>query len=546
MMNIYSSFPQETDNKPASLIDCHPLNKKGIFTEIPPLTLPEVQIILNQVKSGSPRDVTPPTILNAVTNSVSPVIREVINASFESGLVPPLWKQAMVKALLKKPNLDPEDGGNYRPISLLPGISKIAEKHLNSALSIFLESNDYLHPSQMDYRPLQGTETVLLAVLEEARKILDDGGCAAILLLDLSAAFDTVNHRLLISRLREVGLGGTALKWLCSFLKDRTFEVYENGITLECMPLKCGVPQGSSLSPTLFNIYMRSLANEVLPFGILIATYADDTQLVVSFNQLEKTYPRLSMCLERVAGWMESSYLKINGAKTELMFLGNTVPSQIGPFWPNCLGPPPLPKDQIKSLRVYLEPCLDFKGQAQKEAAGCFGIIRMLRKILSLLPASARKLAVQALILSRIDYANALYLGAPCGTIKRLQIVQNCAARLLTQTPARQSAKPALATLHWLPVLQRIQFRALCMAHKAVSGKGSSFIRSLVTPYRPTGALRSDSKHLVSVPKIRRARSGGRSFVYNVAKLWNDLPLDIRQEANYLTFRKLIKTHLFP
>lgn len=276
------------------------------------------------------------------------------------------------------------------------------------------------------------------------------------------------------------------------------------------------------------------------------ATYADDTQLVVSLNQLESTGQGLKNCLEKVAVWMECSYLKLNGAKTELMYLGNSPPLHIGPFWANCLGPPPPAKDQIKSLGVCLSQSLDFKGQAQKVASSCYGILRMIRKILPLLHFTARRLVVQALILSRLDYANALYLGAPCGTIKKLQIMQNCAARLLMHIPPWQSAKPALTTLHWLPVQETIQFKALCMSHKALSGKGSPLIRSIILPYCTNRALRSDSKHLIAVPKIKRSRSGGRLFEYNAAKLWNSLPFRIRQEPNYLTFWKQVKTFLFP
>ncbi|XP_078496531.1 uncharacterized protein LOC144752493 [Lissotriton helveticus] len=318
----------------------------------------------------------------------------------------------------------------------------------------------------MGFRSRQGTETALVAVVEEARKIVNSGGCAAVVLLDLSAAFDTVNHLPMIQRLREVGVAGTALKWLSSFLADITFAVFEDVATSRQIPLQYGVPQGSSLSPTMFNIYMRPLADLVLPWGVQLVTYADDTQLVVSLSRAdadETVINNLSPCLSEVLAWMDFSFLKLNGAKTEIMMLGYNAPINLDPWGPESLGPPPPPKIRIKSLGVWLDPSLGFQVQARKVAATCYGVLRSLWKVLALLPPKARRLLVQTLILSCLDYANAVYLGAP------LQSVQNCAARLLIDVPKYSSAKAALQALHWLPVQERIRFKA--MSQRGVSRK---------------------------------------------------------------------------
>lgn len=119
----------------------------------------------------------------------------------------------------------------------------------------------------------------------------------------------------------------------------------------------------------------------------------------------------------------------------------------------------------------------------------------MIRKILPLVPFSARKILVQALILSRLDYANVLYLGSPCSTIKKLQLAQNCAARLLMQAPYRESAKPLITYLHWLPVAEIIQFKALCITHKVMSFRAPPILSSIITPSLPR-PLRSEKKHL--------------------------------------------------
>lgn len=288
------------------------------------------------------------------------------------------------------------------------------------------------------------------------------------ILLDPSAAFDTVNHCILMQQLINLGVSGTALMWLQSFLEERSFQVFKGDAISKSLLLHCGVPQGSSLSPTLFNVYMAPLADIVIPFGVQIVTYADDTQLVVALNHSDSSPTRIGPCLQEVTNWMKDSHLKLNSDKTQLMILRNPFPPVIDTIWPACLGQAPTLKSEIKSLGFWLNSDLSFKVHARKVAASCFSILRMLRKVLLLLPFQARKLVVQALILSRLDYGNALYLGAPSAVFSKLQIVQNCAARILMGVPSRQSSRPALKTLHWLPVRERVNFKAL---HSQVDGR---------------------------------------------------------------------------
>lgn len=129
--------------------------------------------------------------------------------------------------------------------------------------------------------------------------------------------------------------------------------------------------------------------------------------------------------------------------------------------------------------------------------------------------------------------------------IKRLQVLQSVAARILHKIPKQQSASPALATLHWLPVQRRIPFKALCIAHRSIHGKGTIIIQKLFTPYVPRRPLRSGKLGLLTVPKVNSARGGSRSFEYLVPKLWNTLPAAIRYQQSEASFIKLLKTHLF-
>lgn len=172
----------------------------------------------------------------------------------------------------------------FSPIFLLPWVAKIAEAHINNILTGFLNNNVTLDFSQNGFRPGHSMETALLAVTEHLRTILDAGHTAALILLDLSAVFDTVTQQILLHCLEEAGIVGSALEWFRSFLSERTFQVTAPPFLFRVQSIGQGVPQGSALSPILFNLYVHPLAAVARDRGLTIFSYADDTQLVVALS----------------------------------------------------------------------------------------------------------------------------------------------------------------------------------------------------------------------------------------------------------------------
>ncbi|KAJ1216570.1 hypothetical protein NDU88_004171, partial [Pleurodeles waltl] len=199
------------------------------------------------------------------------------------------------------------------------------------------------------------------------------------------------------------------------------------------------------------------------PHNLSLVTYADDTQLVVSLSSSgDSPVTNLSRCMSDIAKWMTKSKLKFNDGKSEVLVLGNGPPPLPLPSLSDAFSTLSPPKSQVKTLGVMLDPRLTMDSQASKVSSTCFGLMRMFRKILSLLPPTARRILIQALILSRLDYGNSLFLSSPFYVIKKLQRVQNAAARLLTHSSKYSSAKLAISTLHWLPIKERIHFKSLC------------------------------------------------------------------------------------
>lgn len=171
--------------------------------------------------------------------------------------------------------------------------------------------------------------------------------------------------------------------------------------------------------------------------------------------------------------------------------------------------------------------------------------MKTLRTFLSLLPRAAKETVICALIWSRLDYANALYVGIPVYLLKKLQMVQNAAARLLLGIPSRISVRSHLRSLHWLPVAERVKFKSLVMAHRALHGHGPIYLQKRFSFYTPARHLRSMSRHLAQVHCFKCQRLGGSSLARKAAVAYNALPLALRNIQVPLIFKKNLKTHLF-
>ncbi len=185
-------------------------------------------------------------------------------------------------------------------------------------VSAFLTQNNLLDSNQSGFRSGHSTETALLSVVEALQERIPNLQYFNIF-LDLSTAFDMVNHQILLSTLLAKGISGTALQWFESYLSDRFFKVSWRGEVSKSQHLATGVPQGSVLGPLLFSVYMTSLGSVIQKHGFSYHCYADDTQLYLSFHPDDLTIAaRISACLTNISCWMTDHHLQLNLAKTEL------------------------------------------------------------------------------------------------------------------------------------------------------------------------------------------------------------------------------------
>ena len=520
-----------------------PINQMNNFALVDMVSLTEIVSKLG--RSTCALDPIPTTFFKTVFDSISGDVLAIINRSLSSGNFPTSLKTALVKPLLKKSGLDPMVLGNFRPISNLPFLSKILEKVVFKQLNTFLNANGIFDKFQSGFRANHGTETALVKVVNDLRINMDSRKLSILVLLDLSAAFDTVDHNILVERLKGwAGLSGFVLNWLKTYLTDREYLVALGEHRSEAIPLTCGVPQGSILGPLLFSLYMLPLGTIIRRHNISYHTYADDTQIYISVTSNNYSDTKtLVDCINDINVWMSRNFLKLNQDKTEVLIIGNKTDREKLSTHLKSLSLNTT--DEARNLGVVLDSDLNFESHIKSITKSSFYHLRNIAKVKPFLSPTCTETLVHAFVFSRLDYCNALYSGLPKKAISRLQLVQNAAARILTRTKRRAHITPVLKSLKWLPISSRIDYKILLLVYKSISGCAPEYISDMLQNYTPRRILRSSGTRLLVTPGTRTKKHGKAAFSVYAPGLWNSLPVSLRMSQTIASFKRALKTHLF-
>jgi len=301
----------------------HPHARLESFSK---LTEDDVQrIIMSSSNATCILDPIPTCLVKNCSDVLTPAITQMLNLSLLEGHVPASWKNAVVKPMLKKSGIEPILK-NYRPVSNLPFVAKAAEKAVINQLMNYCTINHLLPDNQSSYRKYHSTETALVKVHNDILTSMDRQEITFLILLDLSAAFDTINHSLMMDILEnDFGIAGVVKTWFESYLVSRQQRIIVKQYTSDYFQLTSGVPQGSCLGPVLFLIYASGLFKVAAKHLSNIHTYADDTQLYLSFKPTsqQNAVNTIEQCIADVRTWMVSNRLLINDSKTEFLIIGS-------------------------------------------------------------------------------------------------------------------------------------------------------------------------------------------------------------------------------
>lgn len=474
---------------------------KSTFLNFDIVTSDEIcKLIKSSVKFCS-SDPVPSFVFKKCSDILVSFLTRMVNHCLTNGIMPDALKIARITPILKKSGADCEQLKNFRPVSNLKFISKLMEKCVAVQLNQYLNDNCLLEEFQSAYKIAHSTETALLKIQSDILMSLDNGKAVVLVFLDMSAAFDTVNHKILLSRLSEsFGIKGMALQWFNSYLTNRKQFVAINNAVSSVWDQNVGVPQGSVLGPILY-VFSHN-----------------------SHQQLLDTKECIERCVADIKRWMQANDLKLNQDKTETMLIHSKFKAYIDPPITQIGDDMIRVSSTATNLGFKFDKYLCCHDQIKQVCKSSFYFIRNIAKNRNYLTDSATESVVHAFITSKLDYCNSLYYGLPKYLLKRLQCIQNSAARLVVQASKFDHVTPVLIKLHWLPVRFRIMFKILLMVYKCLHDMVPPYLANVIKPRKTSRSLRSTTMEYLEEQRSRLVTYGDRSFSVAGPKLWNNLP----------------------
>ena len=454
---------------------------------------------------------------------ILPALTILINQSLATGIFPDKMKLAKILPLIKKANVFEID--NYRPISLLSSLSKILEKCVFEQVYSYFEENLLFYGSQYGYRKLHSTEHACVELVDRLMTDLDKGETPICFFLDLSKAFDTLNHNILLAKLKYYGLDDNALKWFKSYLSDRRQYVEIDNVQSCTRPLKTGVPQGSILGPLLFIIYMNDVNSVSKNFEAIL--YADDTSLnsIIKIFGNDNPSTIINSELLLIYDWLNANKLSLNIKKTKYMIFrypqrrANSIPSL------NIY----IKGNEVERVRTFdflgvtINETLTWKDHINKTCTKISKVIGIMARCKKFLPSSVLLKIYNSLILSRINY------GILCWGFenKRIYKLQKKAIRIICKTKYIAHTDPLFSKLNTLKVKDIYIRHCLKFFFNHENGKLPSHFRNYII--RNRSGHSHDTRHRNDFHgQVTNRVSSDKILRQIIPKLLNEIPGSIR------------------
>jgi hypothetical protein len=517
LTNFTWKFHNPASSNPANNFQFHQVPEQDILKELKHLNR----------KCATGLDHIPTCYLKDTAYVITKPLCYVINLSLQTGLFPSELKVARVTPIFKSGRKDSFD--NYRPISILPALSKIFEKCVHKQLMNYLEVNGLLSENQFGFRKNRSTEHAVVFFTDQIRKAMDKGQLTGAVFIDLSKAFDTISHDAIINKLHIYGITGIAKQWLTSYLFCRKQQVSFQGTFSSTHNVYCGVPQGSILGPLLFVLHFNDSVDSLSACSILM--YADDTVMYYSDKDINTIQNHLEKDFISLAKWLTENELIINSkkGKTEIMIFGTSPRLKKLNSTPLTL----LHNDislnitnSYKYLGITLTNSLNMVDYLAATIKKASSRLHLLRKMRSYMDTKTASLIYQAMIVPVLTYCSlSLYGSTPPHINTKIAAMED-------------RARFVIGNGYTIQRTELIKRKRLCtFVHKCIHSNNLSSIFEDYYTMRNTNINTRNNGTQLQIPKIK-LEIARKSTFYQGTILFNNLPRDIRQENNFIIFKK--------
>ena len=523
-INENSDRLKEDESKPGVKFGFHPVSSDYVLEKLS--ALPE--------RKATGTDDLPAKLLKLGATSIVEPVTYLINLSLATGMFPNAWKNARICPVFKRG--DTTNPSNYRPISILPVISKIIERAVFDQIYPFLSENNMIYKYQSGFRPQHSTLTALINITEDWYEAIDKGNYVGLVMIDLKKAFDTVNHDILLQKLKQFNVSNESIRWFQSYLRERSHNTVVNGIKSNSKNSVCGIPQGSILGPLLFIMYINDLP--LCTSQINVSMYADDTALYAMSRDIDELIDIMNKELVKVRDWLIRNKLSLNVSKTEFMLMG-TRPRLAAvkdrEVDVNINGEKLKQVHSCKHLGVIVDESLTWHEQVCSIKKKVLPGLYMLRKCKGLLPAKTLSLLYKSIIAPHMDYCDTIWATCNVNDFDMIQKLQNRAAKIITGAKWLDSSSQALLDLNWDNIKERCKYHDSVTMYKIMHNHSAPYLRDRFNlRINERYELRGFQILDIPKPKINYKK---RSFSYRGALSWNAMAKNLKVARNVKHFK---------